>query len=441
MLAPHGKMIRIRGAQALNRLTSDIDALDGVPLRLVLPLMAGVVTHLLAFVSLWALAGFPIAAWIMLSNSVGGALLFWYSARKSAPLSRQAEAAGQAFRSRFIDLIRGRRDLAVLRQLTTQAAAIRDADDRKLALRRQQDRESRLVGGGLLMLNSVVAGGTLFLGIVQVQHGQITPAFAALGFFAALALAETMAPLRRAASDLGRVLEAARRVSRDLTPTAPVLSKSSAAAGPLQVDAVALQRPQSDTLIFDGLSFQLSAGETVALTGESGAGKSTLLLAVAGLHPVAKGRISLGGLAIADWDEAALRGIVTLLPQRSALMAGTVAEALRLGAPQANDAALQQVLDIVQLSQTLAARGGLEARIGPRGEGFSGGEARRLAFARALLRHPKLLLLDEPTEGLDEVTAKAVLHAIRRYLPDAAILIAAHRAVETRFADRLITIN
>jgi ATP-binding cassette subfamily C protein CydC len=149
----------------------------------------------------------------------------------------------------------------------------------------------------------------------------------------------------------------------------------------------------------------------------------------------------LGGLAIADWDEAALRGVVTLLPQRSALMSGTVAEALRLGAPQADEVALQQVLDIVELSHTLSARGGLEARIGPRGESFSGGEARRLVLARALLRHPKLLLLDEPTEGLDDATAKAVLYAIRRYLPDAAILIAAHRAVETRFADRVISIT
>jgi ATP-binding cassette subfamily C protein CydC len=112
-----------------------------------------------------------------------------------------------------------------------------------------------------------------------------------------------------------------------------------------------------------------------------------------------------------------------------------------VAAPHSDEASLWQMLEHVQLADMLRARDGLDTRIGARGEGLSGGEARRLVLARVLLRRPKVLLLDEPTEGLDDNTARLVLTGLRRVLPDAAILIAAHRPVETAFADRIVRLG
>ncbi|MDO6592150.1 thiol reductant ABC exporter subunit CydC [Loktanella sp. D2R18] len=441
MVAPYPRMVRIRGAQALNRLTADVDALDGVSLRLVLPVIAGLVTQMLAFVMLWWLVSLPIALWIFAGYVVGALVIGWKATHKTARLSRRAEAAGQAFRARLIDMIHARRDLAVHGHLTVQADDVDDADTRRLALQTQQEQFGRVSGAAFSILGAVVAGGTLWIGIAAVQGGAIAPAFAALSFFAALALAETVAPLRRAASDYGRMAEAARRVARDVATPLPETGVAKETTGVLQVDAVCLTRPQSDALIFNDLSLNIQMGETVALTGKSGAGKSTLLLAIAGLHLVAQGQIKIGDLRVTDMDEASLRNHVTLLPQRSVLMRGTVREALCLVAPDCDDAALCRVLEAVQLRALLDQREGLDTMVGTHGDALSGGEARRLTLARALLRRPDLLLLDEPTEGLDEKTGRAVLQGIRSALPNAAILIAAHRDIETQFADRTFALQ
>jgi len=438
--APYARMVRMRGAQTLNRLTADIDALDGVPLRLILPLVAGVLTQICAFLGLWALVDLRIALFVCLGYSLGAVVIFWRTVRHTVTLSRRAEAAAQAFRARFIDLIRGRLDLAVQGQLVAQSDHVLAADQRRRMLRRVQDSAERLAGAALVMLGTVLAAGTLWLGITLVQSGQIEAAFAALAFFVTLALAETIAPLRRAASDLGRMTEAARRVVRDVVVPEPLPSVGTRVKGEggLCFENVTLHRPLSDTPLLQGISLTVRTGETVAITGRSGGGKSTLLLAASGLHPVALGRVTLSGVGVDDWDETALRDQVTLLPQRSALMSGTVADALRLARPTLEDTELWQVLETVQLADTLRARDGLNTVITARGEGLSGGEARRLTLARALLRHPDVLLLDEPTEGLDHSTAKAVLTGIRQFLPDAAILIAAHRGIEKAAADRII---
>jgi len=452
MAAPLHRMARLRGAQALNRLTADIDALDGVPLRLALPLAAGLAAQLAAFVALWLLAGPAVATWGLVAWLAGGATIFALAARRAVPLARRGEAATQAFRSRLIDLVRARRDLAVYGSLQAQAGTVRAAEARRRALRSTLDRVERRSGAALSALGALVVAGALWLGLAGAAAGTVTPAIAALGIFAMLALAETLAPLRRAAADLGRMADAARRVRRDLgrTPAgadAPPARSVAAPAPPaphgpvLAVRGLALAAPGVGRAVVARLDLSLWPGETLALTGPSGSGKSTVLFACAGLWPATAGRITLHGRALADWPEPALRDRLTLVPQRAALIAGTVAEALRLAAPDATDAALWRALEAVDLAAVLHARGGLDLRLGPRGEGLSGGEGRRLVLARALLRDPEVLLLDEPTEGLDAATAAAVLAGLRAALPRAAILMASHRAAETATAHRTLALQ
>lgn len=435
------QLARLRGAQRMGRLTADIDALDGVPLRLVLPLVAGLATQAVASGLLWWLANLPIALFSLAGWVGGSALLMLRAAKRAAPASRKAEAAIQGLRARMIDLVRSRDTLAAYGRLQDQADLVRAAEDRHTRLQRDLHRAERHTGAALAGLATIMAGGALWLGEMAVAAGQIDPAIAALGFFTALALGETVTPLRRAAADLGRMAEAARRVRRALATPEQDMTGRDACPAHLSVGGLALARPGGTTAILDGVDFKLDPGETLALTGPSGCGKSTLLQAIGGLVPVLSGEIRLGGLAVQDWAESPLRDAVTYLPQRSALMAGTVRDTLLLARPGARDADLEDVLDAVCLSRVTTPRGGLDMVLGPRGTGLSGGEARRLTLARALLRRPALLLLDEPTEGLDDATARQVLAGLRAYLPEAMILMASHHPREAATADRTIALG
>jgi len=442
---PFEELARLRGALALNRLTADVDALDGVPLRLILPLTAAAGAFVVSFFMLWWLVDIRVAGWVLLGFASGAALALVPAARVARRPSRLGERAMQAMRARLIDLLRARADLTVFGQLGAQEQAVLDADQRAATARSTLDGIERRAGFILSATATLVAGGALGIGGLMAVTGALGPALAALGFFSALALVEGLMPLRRAVAELGRMSDAARRIVPQLDPTpAPrhiAQTPVSDTAPALVLHSISLRRPGAARDVLHDVSVTLGRGEIVALTGKSGAGKSTLLHVASGLVAPTSGRVRVLGRDLADWPEPDLRATLGVLAQRSSLMAGPVRGALALGAPGISDDAAWEVLRIVALDKVIAARGGLDLVLGERGSGLSGGEARRLALARCLLRRPEILLLDEVTEGLDRATAQQVLDGIRACLPDAAILLCAHRAVEIDFAQRVVDLT
>jgi len=185
--------------------------------------------------------------------------------------------------------------------------------------------------------------------------------------------------------------------------------------------------------------FVLEPGETVALTGPSGCGKSTLLAVVLGLLLPDAGSVMLGQVDLGDVDLADWRRRIGWVPQRPHLFARSVADNVRLGRPDASDDAVADALDAAGLTQVVRRLPrGADTTLGEGGAGLSAGERQRLALARAFVRDAPLLLLDEPTAGLDNETEADVLSAVRRLVTGRTALIVAHRPALAALADRVV---
>lgn len=439
---------RLRGSERLNHLTIDVDALDGMALRLVMPAIAAtlVLGATLALVA-WLVVP-TVAFWQVGSYVCGVAAALAFSARLSARPSRFAQRASQALRMRFIDMLRGRSELAVAGRLEDQRATVLDAQRRLQQAQARIDAAERVSALILAGAGTIAAGGSLLIAGLAAVDGQIDPARAALGFFAAMALAETAAPLARGIAELGKMTDAARRIESAFSAaeeSGPAAPPPASMAGrrtdaPLvEVRGVSCRR--RNRVLFRDLDFTVQAGQTLALVGPSGAGKTTLLNAVRGVILPDGGAVMIDDLPLESYGEAERAAMIGYLPQRTALVSGTITDNLRIADPTASDDLLWQSLHIACLDTTIADRGGLDSRLAEAGLGLSGGEKRRLALARMLVRRPRILLLDEPTEGLDRETALTLLARLRTGFPDAAILLAAHRDEERAWADREIAIG
>ncbi len=442
--APLRKLAALNGSERLNHLTLDVDALDGLALRLVIPILSAVLVLASLLFVVWRIESGIVAAWQGASLFLGFLLAGGLMLKFAQQPSRLAHKALQAVRLRFIDLMRARPELTVAGRLSQQAAAVLDAQCRLQIEQARLDLAERFSGFILGITSTLAAGGSLYLGIRLAEAKAIDPALAALGFFGALGAAEIIAPLHRGLSELGRILDATRRVDGQMVVDTSPARPTEVALVPLndapilRVDG--LRFAQGGRTILQDFDLRIRAGETIALTGPSGIGKSTLLLLAIGQLQPDKGSIMIEGCDIRGLEEGALFRVATLLPQRSALMSGSILDALRLARPEIGVDDTWRVLQAVKLDSVIAAKGGLEFMLGEAGAGLSGGERRRLALARVLIRQPRLLLLDEPTEGLDGETAREVLAGVRRYLPEAAILMASHRRTEIAFADRVVSL-
>ncbi len=428
------RQLLLRPARLLFRLTADIDALESLYLRMLVPMLAALGAALLAgvvlgFLQLWL--GVALALWLLLTG--GG--IAWMVARRAQPAAVRRARGMEALRAQAVDLVAGQTELTMVGRLNAQCQALAHADQR---LARADDALNRLevraglaygVVGTLTLVGVLAAVGAL------AGQGALSAPAAALALLLALTSTEPFAALRRGALESGRTLLAARRLAPQMVVTAPAQVPASLPSDlpladglALDLQGVTVAHPGSPVAVFTALSLRVGAGERVAVVGASGAGKSTLLAAVAGELAPRQGTVQ------------ALP--CTLLTQRTELFQDSLRDNLRLADPEASDARLWRVLQAAGLTadvQALAA--GLDTRLGEGGLGLSGGQARRLALARLLLRDSPLWLLDEPTEALDAPTADDVLQRLAHAAAGRTLLISTHLRREAALADRLVCLK
>lgn len=249
------------------------------------------------------------------------------------------------------------------------------------------------------------------------------------------AATEGMTVAREALAELDATAPAApaRRVAAPQAAVRPI-------ARPIRFESVTLHLPGRPRPVLSGVSFTVAPGERVALTGPSGAGKSTLLALLLGLVRPDEGRILVGDQDLAELDEDGWddwRRRIGWVPQRPYLFDRTVADNIRLGDPGATDEEVERAARAAAADGFISALpDGYATRLGARGTGLSAGQRQRVALARAFLRDAPLVLLDEPTAGLDKESEEAVLAASERLIAGRTVLVVAHRPRLLRGADR-----
>jgi ATP-binding cassette, subfamily C, bacterial CydD len=191
-----------------------------------------------------------------------------------------------------------------------------------------------------------------------------------------------------------------------------------------------------------GVSLRIAPGDHIALTGMSGAGKSTLLSLLLGFRRPDSGRILINGTDLAAIDPEDLRRRIAWIGQAPVLFHGTLRDNIRLGRPDADDAAVDRAAAEARVTESAAALPqGLDTPIGERGHGLSGGQAQRIALARAFLKDAPLVLLDEPTASLDRDTEAEILESIRRLARSRTALVATHSPAAMAIASRRIVLD
>lgn len=438
------RLQQFRSADLLNRLIADVNALDNLYLRVLAPSAIAVLVSVLvlAFLTLYSPAIALLTALGLLLAGVVTPLLAHLLARR---VGEQQLMATSRLRQQLIALVQGLADLYIYGGVQR---AIDAAAAEEMRLQRTQLRMSLLTG--LMTALIVFIGGTtgllaLAMGVERVYDGRLEPAQLAMVLFCVLAVFEVVAPLSLAYQYLGKTRRAAARL-QEVAEAEPLIHYPQVDEAPLSApgsfsfDQVCFHYDRSSAPVLEQFSLQVSAGEKILLLGHTGSGKSTLISLLARLHDPQQGRVLLAGQPVTCYSESTLRAQMSVLSQPVQLFAGTVADNLALASTNADEADMMSVLAAVRLDVELG-DAPLTYSIGESGSRLSGGQRKRLALARALLRDAPILLLDEPTEGLDAATEAAVVENILRLYPERTLMMISHHLQTAQRFDRVVILD
>ncbi|MFT0806217.1 cysteine/glutathione ABC transporter ATP-binding protein/permease CydC [Avibacterium paragallinarum] len=438
---------RYRNSDLLNRLVADVDTLDSLYLRLLAPFSSAVVV--IGFLTL-GLSLFNLT----LGLSFGGILLvlvcviptlFYHLGKK---FGHQLTHARAAYRTQFVEFIQSQAELL----LFNAEQPLKDKlDATEQQWQQLQQKEANLSGFStalMILANGLLLVFTLwFAADADFGNDQYSPAIIALFALAALAAFEILMPLGAAFLHIGQVMASAQRIT-DITDQAPLvqfhgektLEKSTALS--IKLQDLFFTYPERQDIALEKINLDIPQGRKIAILGKTGSGKSTLLQLLVRNYDPAQGKIFLADQPIESYTEPSLREQICFLTQRIHIFSDTLRNNLQLANQQViQDEAMIEVLSQVGLGKLLNQEEGLDLWLGDGGRPLSGGEQRRLGLARVLLNQAPILLLDEPTEGLDRETERQMLQLILNHSKDKTLMMVTHRLTAIEQFDCLCVID
>lgn len=443
-LAP-ARLMGFRSADILNRIVADIDALDNLYLRVLSPSIVALVTSILVVIFLWVLSpliAIYVALFLLLAGFGVPALVL----RLAGSSGHHLPYLISELRIQIVDALQGLPELLVFGADQQQIEIVQKCN---LALLKVQLRMSHIRGVSTA-LTTLFTGfavlSAMYLSVGMVQRQVLDGPSLVLIILTVMASFEALNPLAQAYQYLGQTREAGRRLLEivEVEPQVafPDLSQGQDQRFSVTFVNVSFRYQDPDPWALSNIDLHIPAGQRVAVIGETGSGKSTLSHLLLRFWNPTAGQIRIGDNEISGYSESDLRRHITTVSQQPHMFNDTLKENLLLASPGANEDELLAALKTAQLLEFVnGLPDGLETWIGEAGQLLSGGQARRLAVARAILHNAPLWVLDEPTEGLDSITEKKMMHTLMQQTAGRTLLLITHRLIELDWMDQIVMLD
>ncbi|MGH7666884.1 MAG: ABC transporter ATP-binding protein [Candidatus Dormibacteria bacterium] len=434
---------RYTSGRVISRLTSDLDAIsalletgvDNLISAVLLVLGTGVLLLVLDWqLGLVTLAGFPILIWVTI----------WFRGQSSIAYRRTRQTVAVLI-LHFVESMRGIRAVQAFRREARNQAIFDGANDAYRLANRSSMRLVSVYGPSVMLIGNVMVGVVLIYGGYRIMSGAM-----AVGVLASflLYLRQFFEPMQ----DMSEFYNSFQAANAALEKLSGVLEESPGVAWPEHPRSLAHPRGRvrfrdvrfayRDAVVLPHLNLEIPAGQTVALVGATGAGKTTVARLTARLYDPVEGAVALDGIDLRDLDEPTLRQAVVMVTQESYMFSGTVADNIRFGRPDASAEAVQGAAVSVGADSFIRQLPlGYQSDVGKEGRKLSAGQRQLVAFARAFLANPAVLVLDEATASLDVPSERLVQRALQTVLSGRTALIVAHRLTTVEIADRVLILD
>ena len=443
-LAP-ARLMMLRSADILNRIVADIDALDNLYLRVLSPSIVALVTSILVVTFLWIfdpLIAMSVAMFLVIAALGVSAVVLHLGGSSGRELTHHISE----LRIRIVDALQGLPELLVFGAYLQQMELVKQSN---LALLKIQLRMSHIRGTSVALItifSGLAVLSALYLAVNLVNRETLDGALLALVILTVMASFEAIYPLPLAYQYLGQTQEAGRRllelVETEPQVTFPDQSIVSNRQFGVTFESVCFRYSEQAPWALSHVDFHIPAGQRVAVIGETGSGKSTLIHLLARFWNPVSGHIRLGENEICSFSEADLRRLISVVSQQPHMFNATLKDNLLLACPGASNDELLAALDTAQLLEFVQELpDGLNTWTGEAGQLLSGGQARRVAVARAILHNAPLWVLDEPTEGLDPITEKNMMQALKQQIAGRTLLLITHRLIDLDWMDHILMLD